>query len=127
MSGKKENIWNVPNILTLIRLALIPVYWYLILTDHYYWALGVFAEGRAMDQHDFETAKTYIAALLDALGTHGLYKNLLTLDLPPEKRMKVMNSSGVKALICTADGDTAQIAEAAAKLSVEDAAIRSQH
>lgn len=43
-------------------------------------AIGVFAEGRAMDQHDFETAKTYIAALLDAPGTHGLYKNLLTLD-----------------------------------------------
>ncbi len=42
VSGKKENIWNVPNVLTMIRLALIPVYWYLILNDHYYWALGVF-------------------------------------------------------------------------------------
>ena len=31
-------------------------------------------------------------------------KNLLTLDLPPEKRMKVMNSSGVKALIRSKGG-----------------------
>ena len=29
----KENIWNVPNVLTLIRMALIPVYWVLFFTS----------------------------------------------------------------------------------------------
>ena len=52
MSGKKENIWNVPNVLTLIRLVLIPVYWYLILSDHYYAALAVFAVASLTDLAD---------------------------------------------------------------------------
>lgn len=52
MSGKKENIWNVPNVLTMIRLALIPVYWYFILNDQYYWALGVFAVASLTDVAD---------------------------------------------------------------------------
>ncbi len=52
MSGEKENIWNVPNVLTMIRLALIPVYWYFILNDQYYWALGVFAVASLTDVAD---------------------------------------------------------------------------
>ncbi|MBR3016429.1 MAG: CDP-alcohol phosphatidyltransferase family protein [Clostridia bacterium] len=59
MSGKKENIWNVPNVLTMIRLALIPVFWYLILTDHYYWAFGVFAVASLTDLADGFIARKY--------------------------------------------------------------------
>ena len=59
LTGKKENIWNVPNVLTLIRLGLIPVYWYLILTDHYYWALGVFAVASLTDLADGYIARKY--------------------------------------------------------------------
>jgi cardiolipin synthase len=59
VSGKKENIWNVPNVLTLIRLGLIPVYWYLILTDHYYWALAVFTVASLTDLADGFIARKY--------------------------------------------------------------------
>lgn len=59
MSGKKENIWNVPNVLTLIRLVLIPVYWYLILSDHYYAALAVFAVASLTDLADGFIARKY--------------------------------------------------------------------
>ena len=59
MSGKKENIWNVPNVLTMIRLALIPVYWYFILNDQYYWALGVFAVASLTDVADGYIARKY--------------------------------------------------------------------
>ncbi len=59
VTGKKEKIWNVPNILTMIRLALIPVYWYLLLTDHYYWALAVFAVASLTDVADGFIARKY--------------------------------------------------------------------
>ena len=59
VSGNKENIWNVPNVLTLIRLALIPIYWYLMLTDHYYWALGVFTVASLTDLADGCIARKY--------------------------------------------------------------------
>ena len=49
----------MPNVLTLIRLGLIPVYWYLILTDHYYWALGVFAVASLTDLADGYIARKY--------------------------------------------------------------------
>ncbi|MBR0408522.1 MAG: CDP-alcohol phosphatidyltransferase family protein [Clostridia bacterium] len=59
MSKEKENIWNVPNVLTLIRMALIPVYWVLILNDHFYWALAVFAIASLTDVADGFIARKY--------------------------------------------------------------------
>ncbi len=46
---EKENIWNVPNVLTLIRMGLIPVYWILMLNDHFYAAFAVFAAASLTD------------------------------------------------------------------------------
>ncbi|MBR6889528.1 MAG: CDP-alcohol phosphatidyltransferase family protein, partial [Clostridia bacterium] len=43
----------------MIRLALIPVYWYFILNDQYYWALGVFAVASLTDVADGWIARKY--------------------------------------------------------------------
>ena len=41
MSDSKRRLWTIPNVLTLIRLILVPVYWVLMLGYHLdYWALG---------------------------------------------------------------------------------------
>ena len=43
MSDSKRRLWTIPNVLTLIRLILVPVYWVLMLGYHLdYWALGAF-------------------------------------------------------------------------------------
>jgi len=43
----------------MIRLALIPVYWYFILNDQYYWALGVFAVASLTDVADGWIARKF--------------------------------------------------------------------
>ncbi|MBR3019433.1 MAG: CDP-alcohol phosphatidyltransferase family protein [Clostridia bacterium] len=59
MPKERENIWNVPNVLTMIRLGLIPVYWYFILNDQYYWALAVFVVASLTDLADGIIARKY--------------------------------------------------------------------
>ena len=40
---EQKRIWTVPNVLTMFRMALIPVYWVLMIGYRLnYWALGVF-------------------------------------------------------------------------------------
>ena len=56
---EKENIWNVPNILTLFRMALIPVFWFFMMTDREYIALGVFAVASLTDLADGFIARKY--------------------------------------------------------------------
>ena len=56
---EKENIWNVPNVLTLIRMGLIPVYWILMLNDHFYAAFAVFAAASLTDIADGFIARKY--------------------------------------------------------------------
>ena len=56
---KKENIWNVPNLLTMIRMLLIPVYWVLMMHDHYYWALAVYVVASLTDLADGYIARKY--------------------------------------------------------------------
>lgn len=58
-SKEKENIWNVPNVLTLIRMGLIPVYWILMLNDHFYAAFAVFAAASLTDIADGFIARKY--------------------------------------------------------------------
>ena len=55
----KENVWNVPNALTLIRLALIPVYWFFVLNDQLYTAFWVFAVASLTDLADGYIARKY--------------------------------------------------------------------
>lgn len=56
---EKENIWNVPNALTMLRMALIPVYWVLFFTGHEYAALGTFAVASLTDVADGYIARKY--------------------------------------------------------------------
>ena len=56
---KKENIWNVPNILTILRMALIPVYWALMLLDRPVAALIVFGVASLTDLMDGYIARKY--------------------------------------------------------------------
>lgn len=68
----KENIWNVPNLLTLIRLLLVPVYWVLFMQGHRHEALAVFLAASVTDILDGWIARKYhlitnVGKLLDPL------------------------------------------------------------
>jgi cardiolipin synthase (CMP-forming) len=59
MNGKRENIWNVPNALTMIRVALIPVFLLLYYSSQPFWALSVFLIASATDLLDGYIARKY--------------------------------------------------------------------
>ena len=52
-------MWNVPNVLTLIRLALVPVFAFLYLEGHPMWALFVFLLASLTDAIDGNIARRY--------------------------------------------------------------------
>lgn len=55
----KQKIWNVPNALTMLRMLLIPVYWYLYMQGYAYWALAVFVTASVTDLADGYIARKY--------------------------------------------------------------------
>ena len=56
----RKKIWTVPNVLTMIRMALIPVYWVLMLGYRLnYWALAVFVVAALTDMLDGFLARKY--------------------------------------------------------------------
>lgn len=59
MLNLKKNLWNVPNVLTMIRMGLIPVYWVLILKDLRMEALSVYAIASLTDLLDGYIARRY--------------------------------------------------------------------
>ena len=59
MEKKRENIWNVPNVLTMIRMLLIPVYWVLFMQEKRYIALAVFIAASLTDLLDGYIARKY--------------------------------------------------------------------
>lgn len=59
MENKRENIWNVPNVLTMMRAALIPVFLVLYYLPERYWALGVFLLASFTDLLDGYIARKY--------------------------------------------------------------------
>ena len=63
---KKQKIWNVPNALTMVRMALIPVFWYFMMTDQRYTALAVFVTASLTD-----IADGYIARKFDLITDFG--------------------------------------------------------
>ena len=56
---KKQKIWNVPNALTMVRMALIPVFWYLMMTDRLYAALAIFVAASLTDVADGFIARKF--------------------------------------------------------------------
>lgn len=59
LNKQKENIWNVPNLLTMLRMVLIPVYWVLFMRDQRIPALIVFAIASITDFLDGRIARKY--------------------------------------------------------------------
>ena len=59
MAKEKENIWNVPNALTMLRMLLIPVYWVLFMRGERYIALAVFIVASLTDLLDGYIARKY--------------------------------------------------------------------
>ncbi|MBE5781975.1 MAG: CDP-alcohol phosphatidyltransferase family protein [Clostridiales bacterium] len=55
----QEKIWNVPNVLTMIRMLLIPVYWALFMQGHRFVALAVFILASLTDLADGYIARKY--------------------------------------------------------------------
>jgi len=56
---KKQKILNVPNVLTMIRAILIPVYWVVFMDGHRWWALGIFVFASLTDLADGYIARKY--------------------------------------------------------------------
>lgn len=59
MEQRKQNIWNVPNALTMLRMLLIPVYWFLMMDGRTYPALAVFVVASLTDLADGYIARKY--------------------------------------------------------------------
>ncbi len=59
MTEKKQKIWNVPNALTMLRMAMIPVFWYFMMEDRLYAALIVFVAASLTDVADGFIARKY--------------------------------------------------------------------
>lgn len=55
----REDLWTVPNILTLTRLAAAPVIGGLVIYGHSYWALGLFVYSCITDYLDGHIARKY--------------------------------------------------------------------
>lgn len=73
MPKRKVIVWNVPNVLSMFRLLLVPVFWVMMVgLKKNYWALGVFVLATATDMLDgFIARKTHqitdFGKLLDPL------------------------------------------------------------
>lgn len=72
MMPEKENIWNLPNVLTMLRMALIGVFIWLFVTGNRYLALAVFLFAGATDFLDGYIARkrhivTSFGKLMDPL------------------------------------------------------------
>ena len=53
----KPSNWNLPNVLTSLRILFIPVFGWLVLAEHQWWAFGLFAVLMATDKLDGDIAR----------------------------------------------------------------------
>lgn len=53
----KPSNWNLPNVLTSLRILFIPVFVWLVLAGHQWWAFGLFAALMATDKLDGDIAR----------------------------------------------------------------------
>lgn len=59
MTQEKQKILNVPNVLTIIRMLLIPVYWFVFMDGHTEWGLAIFLIASLTDLADGYIARKY--------------------------------------------------------------------
>ena len=57
--ARPDQIWTIPNVLTMIRLALIPLYWMLMVKGQTYQALAVYVVASLTDLADGYIARKY--------------------------------------------------------------------
>lgn len=55
---QKPSNWNLPNILTSLRILFIPVFAWLVLSERWWWAFGVFAALMITDKLDGDIARS---------------------------------------------------------------------
>lgn len=54
----KQSNWNLPNILTSLRILFIPVFAWLVLSERWWWAFGVFVALMITDKLDGDIARS---------------------------------------------------------------------
>lgn len=55
--AQKPSNWNLPNVLTSLRILFIPVFAWLVLQQHWWWAFGVFVALMITDKLDGDIAR----------------------------------------------------------------------
>ncbi|RHZ44813.1 hypothetical protein Glove_709g52 [Diversispora epigaea] len=100
----KEKIWNLPNILTISRLAVSPVIGYFILNEHYKFALGAFVYAGITDLLDGFIARHYklqtmVGTVMDPLADK-ILMTIMTITL----NMKDLMPTPMAAIILGRDG-----------------------
>nr|WP_234947089.1 MULTISPECIES: CDP-diacylglycerol--glycerol-3-phosphate 3-phosphatidyltransferase [Corynebacterium] len=55
---QKQSNWNLPNILTSLRIIFIPVFAWLVLTQQWWWAFGLFVALMITDKLDGDIARS---------------------------------------------------------------------
>src|SRR5690625_393162 len=99
----KPSNWNLPNVLTSLRILFIPVFVWLVLTEHQWWAFGLFAVLMATDKLDGDIARargliTDFGKIADPIAD----KALMTAALVRSEERRVGNEGGRRG-----DGDAA--------------------
>lgn len=106
----RENIYNVPNILTVSRLIAAPITAYLLLHDYHKWALGLFAYAGVTDLVDGWIARrfklqTVAGSVIDPMADKALMI-ILTVTLavkgllPGEEKIQAQRKSRPSLLTC---------------------------
>ena len=57
MQPDKPSNWNLPNVLTSLRILFIPVFAWLVLSERWWWAFGLFAALMITDKLDGDIAR----------------------------------------------------------------------
>ena len=57
MQPDKQSNWNLPNILTSLRILFIPVFAWLVLSERWWWAFGLFVALMITDKLDGDIAR----------------------------------------------------------------------
>ena len=55
----RDQVWNAPNLLSVLRLIMVPIFLWLLLNDHFLWGMVVLASAGATDFFDGLIARRY--------------------------------------------------------------------
>ncbi len=55
----RDQVWNAPNLLSVLRLLLVPIFFWMLLTEHFFWGVSLLAFAGATDFFDGLIARRY--------------------------------------------------------------------